>query len=160
MPVKLTKLLVFLSCSLPLSACALGATASPFAAQEQGQPPTDDVPDIDKMIRDATAPLENAPQQSPTLPSSEPELDWQKKPAHASHVGQLLIYPFLACLVLTGIHCYLGIHVIARGVIFVDLALAQMAALGVALGIMLGRAFCSLDGLRSLTTQYLRLPAG
>jgi len=39
--------------------------------------------------------------------------------------------PFLACLVLTGIHVYLGLHVLARGIIFVDLALAQMAALGI-----------------------------
>lgn len=46
--------------------------------------------------------------------------------------------PFLACLVLTGIHVYLGIHVVARKVIFVDLALAQIAALGTAVGIVLG----------------------
>ena len=35
-----------------------------------------------------------------------------------------------ACLILTGIHAYLGIHILDRGVIFVDLALAQIAALG------------------------------
>ena len=35
-----------------------------------------------------------------------------------------MTWPFLACLILTGIHVYLGIHVIARKVIFVDLALA------------------------------------
>jgi zinc/manganese transport system permease protein len=34
------------------------------------------------------------------------------------------------CLVLTGIHAYLGIHVLAREVVFVDIALAQIAALG------------------------------
>src|ERR687892_84653 len=38
--------------------------------------------------------------------------------------------PFLMCLVLTGIHAYLGINVIAREVVFVDIALAQIAALG------------------------------
>src|SRR5574342_18685 len=38
--------------------------------------------------------------------------------------------PFLMCLVLTGIHAYLGLHVIAREVVFVDIALAQIAALG------------------------------
>ena len=43
----------------------------------------------------------------------------------------------LAALVLAGIHAYLGFHVVRRGVLFVDLALAQMAALGVALGLML-----------------------
>ena len=39
-----------------------------------------------------------------------------------------LILPFLASLILTGIHSYLGVHVVERGVIFVDLALAQIAA--------------------------------
>jgi zinc/manganese transport system permease protein len=49
-----------------------------------------------------------------------------------------MIYPFLVCLVLAGIHVYLGIHVITRKVIFVDLALAQIAALGVVYGVLLG----------------------
>ena len=46
--------------------------------------------------------------------------------------------PFLACLILTGIHAYLGIHVIERQVIFVDLALAQIAALGAVMAVVLG----------------------
>jgi zinc/manganese transport system permease protein len=50
----------------------------------------------------------------------------------------LLAVPFLACLVLTGIHAYLGLHVLARGVIFVDLALAQVAALGITLAFLAG----------------------
>lgn len=50
-----------------------------------------------------------------------------------------LIWPLLACLILTGIHTYLGIHVIRRGVIFVDLSLAQMAALGATLALLFGR---------------------
>src|SRR5437588_216240 len=49
---------------------------------------------------------------------------------------ELLWLPFLACLVLTGIHVYLGLHVLARGVIFVDLALAQVAALGITAAIL------------------------
>ncbi len=44
----------------------------------------------------------------------------------------------IATLVLAGIHAYLGYHVVRRGVIFVDLALAQMAALGVALAVLIG----------------------
>jgi zinc/manganese transport system permease protein len=44
----------------------------------------------------------------------------------------------LASLILAGIHAYLGFHIVRRGVIFVDLALAQMAALGIALGVVLG----------------------
>jgi zinc/manganese transport system permease protein len=51
---------------------------------------------------------------------------------------EFLWLPFLACLVLTGIHVYLGLHVLARGVIFVDLALAQMAALGIAIALLVG----------------------
>ena len=42
----------------------------------------------------------------------------------------LMWLPFLMCLVLTGIHAYLGFHVLSREVIFVDIALAQIAALG------------------------------
>ena len=41
-----------------------------------------------------------------------------------------LLAPFIASLILTGIHAYLGVHVVERGVIFVDLSLAQIAALG------------------------------
>jgi zinc/manganese transport system permease protein len=44
----------------------------------------------------------------------------------------------IATLVLAGIHAYLGFHIVRRGVLFVDLALAQMAALGVALGVIVG----------------------
>ena len=50
----------------------------------------------------------------------------------------LLWIPLLACLVLTAIHVYLGLHVLARGVIFVDLALAQVAALGVTVAFLAG----------------------
>jgi zinc/manganese transport system permease protein len=56
-------------------------------------------------------------------------------------VGELVAIlwaPFLMCLVLTGIHAYLGIHVIAREVVFVDIALAQIAALGAAVALLAG----------------------
>jgi len=43
---------------------------------------------------------------------------------------QFLAAPFVASLILTGIHAYLGVHVVQRGVIFVDLSLAQIAAFG------------------------------
>src|SRR5438874_4717420 len=46
-------------------------------------------------------------------------------------------WPLLMCLVLTGIHGYLGIHVLKRKVIFVDLAMAQIAALGAAFAMLL-----------------------
>jgi zinc/manganese transport system permease protein len=53
-------------------------------------------------------------------------------------VIEFLWVPFLACLVLTGIHVYLGLHVLARGIIFVDLALAQVAALGITVALLAG----------------------
>jgi zinc/manganese transport system permease protein len=49
-----------------------------------------------------------------------------------------LLWPFMASLILTGIHAYLGVHVVERGVIFVDLALAQIAALGATIAILIG----------------------
>ena len=49
-----------------------------------------------------------------------------------------LLLPFLAGLVLTGIHAYLGVHVVERGVIFVDLSLAQIAALGTTVAFLAG----------------------
>ncbi len=49
-----------------------------------------------------------------------------------------LAAPFVMSLILAGIHCYLGLHVLERGIIFVDLSLAQVAAFGIALGLLLG----------------------
>jgi zinc/manganese transport system permease protein len=49
-----------------------------------------------------------------------------------------LLWPFVASLILTGIHAYLGVHVVERAVIFVDLALAQIAALGATIAILIG----------------------
>ena len=49
-----------------------------------------------------------------------------------------LLAPFVASLILTGIHAYLGVHVVERGVIFVDLALAQIAAFGTTIAAMAG----------------------
>ncbi|MEZ5357809.1 MAG: metal ABC transporter permease [Candidatus Zixiibacteriota bacterium] len=51
---------------------------------------------------------------------------------------QFLLWPFLAAIVLVGIHVYFGLHVIKRGIIFVDLSLAQVAALGMTLAGLLG----------------------
>jgi zinc/manganese transport system permease protein len=51
---------------------------------------------------------------------------------------ELLFWPFVAGLVLTGIHAYFGLHVLSRGVVFVDLSLAQVAALGITVAILAG----------------------
>lgn len=50
----------------------------------------------------------------------------------------IMLPAFAECLVLVGIHSYLGIHVIKRKVIFVDLALAQIAALGTTFAFLFG----------------------
>jgi zinc/manganese transport system permease protein len=50
----------------------------------------------------------------------------------------LFLPPLVACLVIVAIHSYLGLHVLAREVIFVDLSLAQMAALGSAVAVLAG----------------------
>ncbi|MFL6715405.1 MAG: metal ABC transporter permease, partial [Burkholderiaceae bacterium] len=51
---------------------------------------------------------------------------------------ELLLWPLLAGVVLTGIHAYFGLHVLARGIVFVDLSLAQVAALGITIAILAG----------------------
>ncbi|HUL74481.1 MAG TPA: metal ABC transporter permease [Vicinamibacterales bacterium] len=56
-------------------------------------------------------------------------MDWSILP--------FLAAPFAASLILTGIHAYLGLHVVERGVIFVDLSLAQIAALGAVVAMLL-----------------------
>lgn len=53
---------------------------------------------------------------------------------------ELLALPALACAALVAIHSYFGIHVLKRQVIFVDLALAQVAALGATAAFLLGHA--------------------
>src|SRR5512146_2882624 len=53
------------------------------------------------------------------------------------NILQFLAAPFVASLILTGIHAYLGVHVVERGVIFVDLSLAQIAALGATIALLL-----------------------
>src|SRR5262249_61887721 len=51
---------------------------------------------------------------------------------------QVLLPSFVAGLILTGMLAYLGVHVVERGVIFVDLSLAQIAALGTTIGVLFG----------------------
>ena len=49
-----------------------------------------------------------------------------------------LAAPIAAGLIIAGIHAYLGLHVVERGVIFVDLSLAQIASLGAAIAVWQG----------------------
>lgn len=57
---------------------------------------------------------------------------------------EMMLLPFIACLILAGIHVYLGFHVLERGVIFVDIALAQIAALGFIIAYAMGIPFKTL----------------
>jgi zinc/manganese transport system permease protein len=61
-------------------------------------------------------------------------------------VTELLLWPFVAGLLLTAIHAWFGLHVLARGVVFVDLSLAQMAALGLTVAILAGHGVQSEGG--------------
>src|SRR5213593_4155306 len=49
----------------------------------------------------------------------------------------IMLWPLVACLLLPGILVYYGLHIVRREIIFVDLALAQVAALGICVAILL-----------------------
>lgn len=57
----------------------------------------------------------------------------------------LIIPPIVAGLLILSIHAYLGLHVLARGVIFVDLAFAQIAALGTTVAVLMGMGHGTLE---------------
>ncbi len=68
---------------------------------------------------------------------------------------ELMLPALVVSLILVGIHGYLGIHIIARGVIFVDLALAQVAALGwAAAGLGLSHALSASLGIPEAEAGY------
>jgi zinc/manganese transport system permease protein len=67
---------------------------------------------------------------------------WSSRSRHGAKYARLdsaicVPRPFVASLILTGIHAYLGVHVVERGVIFVDLSLAQIAALGATIALLM-----------------------
>src|SRR5512133_2744357 len=51
---------------------------------------------------------------------------------------EVMFWPIVACVLLPWLLVYLGLHIVQRGVIFVDLALAQTAALGTCVGLLIG----------------------
>jgi zinc/manganese transport system permease protein len=57
---------------------------------------------------------------------------------HWMEALQFLIYPFLGCIILILIHAYFGVHILERGVIFLDLSLAQFIAVGIAMSFFVG----------------------
>jgi zinc/manganese transport system permease protein len=50
---------------------------------------------------------------------------------------EVMFWPCVACIVLPWLLIYLGIHVIQRGIIFIDIAMAQMASLGICVAVLL-----------------------
>ena len=48
-----------------------------------------------------------------------------------------MFWPSVACVLLPWLLVYLGLHVVQRGIIFIDIAMAQMASLGICLGVLL-----------------------
>ncbi len=50
----------------------------------------------------------------------------------------ILLIPFTGCVLLILLHTYFGVHVLERGIIFVDLTLAQFISVGAAAAIYLG----------------------
>ena len=49
-----------------------------------------------------------------------------------------MFWPSAACILLPWLLVYLGLHVVQRGIIFIDIAMAQMASLGICVGVLLG----------------------
>src|SRR5712671_1455406 len=50
---------------------------------------------------------------------------------------ELMFWPCAACILLPWLLVYLGLHVVQRGIIFIDIAMAQMASLGICVGVLL-----------------------
>lgn len=57
----------------------------------------------------------------------------------------LMRWPLVASLVMSPVHCLFGLHIVRRGVIFIDLAVAQMAALGMAIAVANGHEATSMQ---------------
>src|SRR3954468_12264312 len=51
---------------------------------------------------------------------------------------EVLFWPIMACVLLPWLLVYLGLHVVQRGIIFIDIAMAQMASLGICVAIVAG----------------------
>jgi zinc/manganese transport system permease protein len=49
---------------------------------------------------------------------------------------EVMFWPVVACILLPGLLVYLGLHVVKRGIIFIDIAMAQMASLGICTAVL------------------------
>lgn len=73
---------------------------------------------------------------------------------------EFLLPPLLLTMLMIVTHTYLGLHVLARGIIFVDLALAQVAALGVSIAFLLGKDAHGLEAQAYAVTATFVAAAG
>jgi zinc/manganese transport system permease protein len=51
---------------------------------------------------------------------------------------EVMFWPIMACVLLPWLLVYLGLHVVQRGIIFIDIAMAQMASLGICIAVLVG----------------------
>ena len=51
---------------------------------------------------------------------------------------EVMFWPIVACVLLPWLLVYLGLHVVQRGIIFIDIAMAQMASLGISVAVLIG----------------------
>src|SRR5262249_33117938 len=51
---------------------------------------------------------------------------------------EVMFWPIVACMLLPWLLVYLGLHVVQRGIIFIDIAMAQMASLGICVAVLIG----------------------
>src|SRR5207237_4219389 len=49
---------------------------------------------------------------------------------------EVMFWPIMACVLLPWLLVYLGLHVVQRGIIFIDIAMAQMASLGICVAVL------------------------
>ena len=49
---------------------------------------------------------------------------------------EVMFWPIVACVLLPWLLVYLGLHVVRRGIIFIDIAMAQMASLGICVAVL------------------------
>src|SRR6266404_6704215 len=79
---------------------------------------------------------------SPARSRQNPDATFHRPPNQSSQsfmeVLSLMKWPLIASLILPWLLVYLGLHIVQRGVIFVDLALAQTAAFGTCMSMVVG----------------------
>ena len=54
-----------------------------------------------------------------------------------NYMWEVMFWPIVACVLLPWLLVYLGLHVVRRGIIFIDIAMAQMASLGICVAVLL-----------------------